>query len=765
MPHRDLHMDEGLHARGGIEVGVRGNLLMRGIWNDRPLVFSYLLGACYRLFGVSQQVSYLPNLVASALLLLCLYRVTARLYTVRAGLLVAGLAAGCPLLLVYAPSVFVEPVTVLFALLSAEALLLGRPAVSGLLFGLAAGTKQLAPAFAPLLGGLLLATSLECGRPIRIFARWLAGASLLLLPMWIWSNTVQQPHLGAFWIAGRPEALDLSLEGLGSRAAAWIGLVRERILFDSTILGGLSGLALVAFGIRDLRAWRRRPNERPRVVQRLSFTLLALWFLGVLATGRLPHWDRYAYPLIPFLLISLGAALDEIGTRIRPRWLGRAAIVGLLALAALPASSIGSWIPARLHLGVGGPVPRPTYLEAAAAVRAVPGPAPAAIDYDDAVWRSTVEFYFQASGASIAPKRLAGDQDLRSYLLEAGSAAASRVLISTRSATRIDRLLSEDPELSALEPAVQVLHRAYGATVYRFPGRQACLNGAADVTALGLPLASVPVSRCASAPLSAVADGVFPPLAHWDPALQFNTCLQEPNREEVWTGYLFPAELALHGLLYQEGIHFDDGGWLETFTVSALTDAGWAPIRPERVIPAYRGAAARNFEVYCVKLPEIRARGIRVSGRAGGHKAFVSVGELRVFGHAPTASRGLRLLNGRPAADAHGIGLDLRRRSVVSAVAVDAERLEAGIDVQLLDRGHWRRMEARVQFEACAAPSGLRRCETAWIAFDPAPARAVRILPASSTGSIRVRIFGAALRGSATSGRRGRVQPPGKAAP
>lgn len=140
-----------------------------------------------------------------------------------------------------------------------------------------------------------------------------------------------------------------------------------------------------------------------------------------------------------------------------------------------------------------------------------------------------------------------------------------------------------------------------------------------------------------------IRDRDMPPVNWWDDARQFDTYHHGDQGSFDYIGYTFPQTRTFWRLLFQEGKHFNDGGWFSTFQVEVRRQGVWAVVPGAIVTPAYPGNNGVNFESFAIELPApTTGDGIRISGVPGGSSKFISVAELRVFGSWGTPGRPFR---------------------------------------------------------------------------------------------------------------------------
>jgi hypothetical protein len=155
----------------------------------------------------------------------------------------------------------------------------------------------------------------------------------------------------------------------------------------------------------------------------------------------------------------------------------------------------------------------------------------------------------------------------------------------------------------------------------------------ADLTALGTIIARVrKPTGTGNKNLEVIRDGDTPPVGTNDPLRQYDTDDGANLATNDWIGYKYSLHPAFTGVVFQEGMHFSDGGWFNTLTVQVHTSKGWVPVSGLQISPAYPGNNGVGFETFVLKFDQVVGDQIRLYGVPGGTHAFISVGELRVYG-------------------------------------------------------------------------------------------------------------------------------------
>ena len=165
-----------------------------------------------------------------------------------------------------------------------------------------------------------------------------------------------------------------------------------------------------------------------------------------------------------------------------------------------------------------------------------------------------------------------------------------------------------------------------------------------SIASIGSPIAKVTTPLGSGAGLSVIRDGDKPPVGNGSPARQYDSWDGNNSATEDWVGYTFPSSHTFSRVVFQEGIHFGDGGWFTSLTVQVRQNGQWVGVSNLAITPAYAGNNGVSYETYTLTFNPIQGDAIRLYGTPGGSAAFISVGELEVFeasggGGAPVESR------------------------------------------------------------------------------------------------------------------------------
>jgi hypothetical protein len=163
---------------------------------------------------------------------------------------------------------------------------------------------------------------------------------------------------------------------------------------------------------------------------------------------------------------------------------------------------------------------------------------------------------------------------------------------------------------------------------------------AEDVTALGTPISDMlgldpPTSQgmLGNPDMETLRDGDRPPAGTLDEQRQYATVhFSDPTLVD-YLGYSFPQQRTFTGVLLQEGLQYNGGGWFASLSVQVRTPGGWQVVQGLASDPPYPASAEVSFETYELSFTPKVGDGLRVIGPPGGISAqkFVTVGELRVL--------------------------------------------------------------------------------------------------------------------------------------
>ena len=189
--------------------------------------------------------------------------------------------------------------------------------------------------------------------------------------------------------------------------------------------------------------------------------------------------------------------------------------------------------------------------------------------------------------------------------------------------------------LAAGTHSVKVEYYERGGSAVAQVSWAATSGGTASVAGAGTIIAKVTTPTGSGAGLSVIRDGDTPPVGSADSRRQYDSYDGNNGATDDWMGYQFGTTQTFTKVVFQEGMHFFDGGWFNTLTVQVRRNGQWVGVSNLVVSPAYAGSNGVNFGTYTLSFTPIQGDAIRLYGAPGGSAAFISVGELDVFAQVP----------------------------------------------------------------------------------------------------------------------------------
>lgn len=303
-----FHPDEALYAYFGRLIASGRDGLLAQVVVDKPPLFYYLLGGSLALFGGTEFAARLPNFYASLVSVALLFALARRLYDLETAYLSAWLLALSPFAILFAITVFFDPLLtalILWALWMAAA---RRPRWAALAMALAFGAKQSALFFAPLaLAFSLVALPARATLRDGLLTLWRALAplalALLIAALLTFGWDALRLQAGApisFWEQGYTDNAPNRLIRSGEvqpRALAWLDLLGH--VTASRPLNILFIIGLPVLIIAGLRRPSRQALADLLLTGYVCLYLAAYWLLAFNV------WDRYLVPLVPLVLMLL----------------------------------------------------------------------------------------------------------------------------------------------------------------------------------------------------------------------------------------------------------------------------------------------------------------------------------------------------------------------------------------------------------------------------------------------------------------------------
>ncbi|MEM7436219.1 MAG: DUF4215 domain-containing protein, partial [Myxococcota bacterium] len=152
-----------------------------------------------------------------------------------------------------------------------------------------------------------------------------------------------------------------------------------------------------------------------------------------------------------------------------------------------------------------------------------------------------------------------------------------------------------------------------------------------DLTDDGTIIASVLQSLGGGGDINRIRDDDFPPVGTADFSRQYDSWDGANTADIDFVGYEYTSDQVFGRVVFQEGRHFFDGGWFESFTVEVRQGGVWTEVSGLLVDPPYPGNNGINYEIFELTFSPIVGDAIRIVGPPGGGADFISVGELEVY--------------------------------------------------------------------------------------------------------------------------------------
>lgn len=314
LPHGDfLICDEGLYDHCARQIAFHDDVFLKYVWIDKPPVFFYLLASCYRIFGPGDFIAWVPNVMASMLLIYLIFVLGRRWFSVEAGLAAASLQAVNPVDIYQSNLVLLDTTLVLWIIVAVLFAERKNFFLSGLFFGLAIGTKQSALFTLPWFTILLFANKSVTISFWSIIKRWFRGLLLVIIPLFWWSSSINQFAMFAKQAKSYGFESFVTVTEIGGRLWQWLILmdITNNKIADLVLFGFL----IVCIGVLFYQV--RFSLDRTIDIQnklrssrqlQLIFLILFLVFLQLVILSVFPFhfFDRYILVLVPFISLLLG---------------------------------------------------------------------------------------------------------------------------------------------------------------------------------------------------------------------------------------------------------------------------------------------------------------------------------------------------------------------------------------------------------------------------------------------------------------------------
>lgn len=333
-----LNQDEGTYAVGALRFA-DGDLLLQKVNTDKPPMIYHMQGVAAAIFGKTEMSVKLPCAISLAVLFVLTYLIGAKLFGSAEGLFAALLMSVSPFLCFCGIGAMTDPPAVAFLTGSLLCVMSGRMWLTGLLFGLAVCTRQMAVLYLPVL--IAVAAGYWPGQPdikktaFADLKNLVKGGFWPALWLVVWSGFFQLEKF--HWLVQEMRSGKVTLGAkrapFSERLDFWIsemaGFSISRWIFALAVIGGI---ALIAG-----RYLKRARNSNPGAN---AFTLYI--FAGALIYYPLIHtimgaplYSRMMLPVLPIAAVILAYLVVTPIKRLLPErkiigylaWMGFAAVL------------------------------------------------------------------------------------------------------------------------------------------------------------------------------------------------------------------------------------------------------------------------------------------------------------------------------------------------------------------------------------------------------------------------------------------------------
>ncbi len=298
--HR-MHGDESVYCCSALHIADGTDIFQSRFGTGKFPLVSAIIAVFIKFFGNNDYVTRLPNLIASILTFIFLYKAAAKLYDKKTGCFAILLLLLTRYFIVFGPTAFTDVFMTLFIVISTYCLAIKMNKRAGLFLGLAFASKYTAFYFLPIfmtapyfLQNEKWDPALLVKKAVEILMPYLAVFSIVFL----WSFFFESPRLVSF-IEFNPVRFKglINSETLKTGMANLYNLHLTAIGFQKPLICGIFAILLML--VRD--------NNKRRLD--IFFGITVLMFYGMLffMAGRgLPVYDRYMVVIMPFMAIFAG---------------------------------------------------------------------------------------------------------------------------------------------------------------------------------------------------------------------------------------------------------------------------------------------------------------------------------------------------------------------------------------------------------------------------------------------------------------------------
>ena len=348
-----FHGDEAIYGYWAQLVASGQDPLLLSVPLDKPPLFIYLLAGIFSLLGPTEVAARLISEAASLATVFLTYRLARRFYGQPEALLAAAVMALSPFNILFAPTVFTDPLMVTLILAAMYLASSSRWGWAGLAAGLAVATKQQGILFAPLVAatGWLVSGDRNRGWGVARMGMGFLGV-VQLLAGW---DALRWRVRASFWEQSAVSHGPLHLVNgweLGERLAGWselLGYVFGSPVLNVVLLLGVPLLLWRGWHAACAGMCKCTSDFRTRSVRAdwLLASFSALFFL-IHWLFSFSTWDRYLLGLVPLASLLLARVawqgLIHVGFR-------QASLTGLLIVLLLTAPAAQA---VQEHYPIGG---------------------------------------------------------------------------------------------------------------------------------------------------------------------------------------------------------------------------------------------------------------------------------------------------------------------------------------------------------------------------------------------------------------------------
>jgi|GEM_PF-5121558 len=326
----DFHCDEGLHGSYILDIATKDDWLFRSTDVDRPPVFFYVAAPFVKVLGNHVNVLRLPNFIGSIAGIFLIYLICIRLFNRKTALWASFLLAVSPYNIVFGPTVFIDVLMAFFILWSFYLLCVDRTFLSGIVFGLALGTKQPAVMAVPVFicfsillfwkqcrGRINPTRGLDESSPyksyLKKYSKWIYGCLIILALIFAWSALCQRPRFGMMGKAFSHQSgvFTLDFENFFERIKQWWQYIK--LTFNSIPLNILFILSIPLLAYNSIRLFFNIEFKRRfEIIADIILIVFVYTHILLFVVFQFKVYDRYLLLISPFMIIVLARVLNYI---------------------------------------------------------------------------------------------------------------------------------------------------------------------------------------------------------------------------------------------------------------------------------------------------------------------------------------------------------------------------------------------------------------------------------------------------------------------